>query len=61
MVDTKAKGYIQPKLYQAMYNPMTRAIEAELASALPIILKMANAVRLGKFCIRLVVFNHGTK
>ncbi|KAJ7285885.1 Aldo/keto reductase [Mycena rebaudengoi] len=26
----KAKGYIQPKIYQAMYNAITRAIEPEL-------------------------------
>lgn len=35
----KAKGYIPPKMYQAMYNPITRAIEEEL---LPTLRKLLN-------------------
>ncbi|CAE7154641.1 unnamed protein product [Rhizoctonia solani] len=41
----KAKGYVQPKIYQAMYNAITRAIEPELVPCLR------------KFGIRLVVYN----
>ncbi|KAG8809906.1 hypothetical protein FRC17_003180 [Serendipita sp. 399] len=41
----KAKGYVQPKIYQAMYNAITRAIEEELVPCLR------------KFGIRLVVYN----
>ncbi|KAF8682172.1 Aldo kereductase [Rhizoctonia solani] len=41
----KTKGYVQPKIYQAMYNAVTRAIEPELAPCLR------------KFGIRLVVYN----
>ncbi|KAG8818234.1 hypothetical protein FRC19_010790 [Serendipita sp. 401] len=41
----RAKGYVQPKIYQAMYNAVTRAIEEELVPCLR------------KFGIRLVVYN----
>ncbi|KAJ7156021.1 Aldo/keto reductase [Mycena crocata] len=41
----RAKEYIQPKIYQAMYNPITRAIESELVPCCR------------KFGIRLVVYN----
>ncbi|CAE6517674.1 unnamed protein product [Rhizoctonia solani] len=41
----KAKGYVQPRIYQAMYNAITRAIEPELVPCLR------------KFGIRLVVYN----
>jgi len=39
------KGYVRPRIYQAMYNAITRAIEPELVPALR------------KFGIRLVVYN----
>ncbi|KAG8911727.1 hypothetical protein FRC00_005935, partial [Tulasnella sp. 408] len=38
-------GYVRPRIYQAMYNPITRAIEAELIPCLR------------KFGIRLVIYN----
>ncbi|CEL51746.1 hypothetical protein RSOLAG1IB_00281 [Rhizoctonia solani AG-1 IB] len=41
----RAKGYVEPKIYQAMYNAITRAIEPELVPCLR------------KFGIRLVVYN----
>ncbi|KAF8212284.1 Aldo/keto reductase [Mycena galopus ATCC 62051] len=41
----KAKGWIQPKIYQAMYNPITRGIEPELVPCCR------------KFGIRVVVYN----
>jgi len=41
----KAKGWVQPKIYQAMYNAITRAIEPELVPCCR------------KFGIRLVVYN----
>ncbi|KAG8967048.1 hypothetical protein FRC03_010796 [Tulasnella sp. 419] len=41
----KMNGYIMPKIYQAMYNPITRAIEPELVPCLR------------KFDIRLVIYN----
>ncbi|KAF8758302.1 Aldo kereductase [Rhizoctonia solani] len=41
----KTKGYVQPKIYQAMYNAVTRAIEPELVPCLR------------KFGMRLVVYN----
>lgn len=41
----KVKGYVQPKIYQAMYNAVTRAIEEELVPCLR------------KYNIRLVVYN----
>ncbi|KAJ7452473.1 Aldo/keto reductase [Mycena galericulata] len=41
----KAKGWIQPKIYQAMYNAITRAIESELVPCCR------------KFGLRVVVYN----
>ncbi|KAJ7774776.1 Aldo/keto reductase [Mycena metata] len=41
----KAKGWVQPKIYQAMYNAITRAIEPELVPCCR------------KFGIRVVVYN----
>ncbi|KAJ6630756.1 Aldo/keto reductase [Mycena sp. CBHHK59/15] len=41
----KAKGWVQPKIYQAMYNAITRAIEPELIPCCR------------KFGIRLVIYN----
>lgn len=41
----KAKGFVQPRIYQAMYNPITRAIEDELVPCLR------------KYGLRLVVYN----
>ncbi|KAJ7709952.1 Aldo/keto reductase [Mycena rosella] len=41
----KGKGWIQPKIYQAMYNAITRAIESELVPCCR------------KFGIRIVVYN----
>ncbi|KAB5594118.1 hypothetical protein CTheo_2455 [Ceratobasidium theobromae] len=41
----KAKGYVQPKVYQAMYNAITRAIEPELVPCLR------------KFGLRLIIYN----
>ncbi|KAJ7470717.1 Aldo/keto reductase [Mycena latifolia] len=41
----KAKGWIQPKIYQAMYNAITRAIEPELVPCCR------------KFGLRLVIYN----
>ncbi|KZT37087.1 Aldo/keto reductase [Sistotremastrum suecicum HHB10207 ss-3] len=41
----KAKGYVQPKIYQAMYNAITRDLEKELIPALR------------KFGLRLVIYN----
>jgi aflatoxin B1 aldehyde reductase len=41
----KANNWVQPKIYQAMYNAITRAIEAELVPCLR------------KFGIRLVIYN----
>ncbi|KAF7322937.1 GTP binding [Mycena chlorophos] len=41
----KAKGWLQPKIYQAMYNAITRAIEPELVPCCR------------KFGIRLVIYN----
>ncbi|KAJ7063258.1 Aldo/keto reductase [Mycena amicta] len=41
----KAKNWIQPKIYQAMYNAITRAMEAELVPCCR------------KFGIRLVIYN----
>ncbi|OJT06071.1 Aflatoxin B1 aldehyde reductase member 2 [Trametes pubescens] len=41
----KANGWVQPKIYQAMYNAVTREIEAELVPCLR------------KYGIRLVIYN----
>ncbi|KAJ7172524.1 Aldo/keto reductase [Mycena filopes] len=41
----KAKGWVQPKIYQAMYNAITRAIEPELVPCCR------------KFGIRIVIYN----
>ncbi|KAJ7774676.1 NADP-dependent oxidoreductase domain-containing protein [Mycena maculata] len=41
----RAKGWIQPTIYQAMYNPITRAIESELVPCCR------------KFGLRIVVYN----
>ncbi|KAH9842788.1 Aldo/keto reductase [Rhodofomes roseus] len=41
----KAKGYVQPKIYQAMYNAVTRDMEAELVPCCR------------KFGLRIVVYN----
>ncbi|KIK59872.1 hypothetical protein GYMLUDRAFT_44348 [Collybiopsis luxurians FD-317 M1] len=41
----KAKGYIQPKIYQVMYNAITRDMEAELVPCAR------------KFGLRLVIYN----
>ncbi|QRW14588.1 aldo/keto reductase family protein [Ceratobasidium sp. AG-Ba] len=41
----KAKGYVLPKVYQAMYNAITRAIEPELVPCLR------------KFGLRLIIYN----
>ncbi|KAJ7219225.1 Aldo/keto reductase [Mycena pura] len=41
----KARGFVQPKIYQAMYNPITRSIEPELVPCCR------------KFGIRIVVYN----
>ncbi|KIY45552.1 Aldo/keto reductase [Fistulina hepatica ATCC 64428] len=41
----RAKGYIEPKIYQAMYNAITRSMEPELVPCLR------------KFGIRIVIYN----
>ncbi|KAH9934762.1 Aldo/keto reductase [Fomitopsis serialis] len=41
----KAKGYVQPKIYQAMYNAVTREMEAELVPCCR------------KFGLRIVIYN----
>lgn len=41
----RTKGYVQPKIYQAMYNAITRAIEPELVPCCR------------KYGIRIVVYN----